>query len=193
MRLLLEGKGAHKEIPRAQRWAHRPGLKSLFSGRVRQDKPARDAPSVPLHYGSGGARSGHTPFDDEQGHQAGKMNTVMSRSDSFSLRGVAALACACGGELRRHNRPFASQDSNRAARLSCLCRGFSRRPPVYLFDPTGRLPAVGAGERATPCTQRQKGALARPRICRRIEAAATTTLPACASRQSPRWPGARQA
>jgi putative transposase len=43
MRPLLEGKGELKEIPRAQRWAHRPGLKSLFSARVRQDKPARDA------------------------------------------------------------------------------------------------------------------------------------------------------
>src|SRR5450759_2845860 len=40
---LLEGKGERKEIPRAQRWAHRPGLKSLFSARVQQDKPARDA------------------------------------------------------------------------------------------------------------------------------------------------------
>lgn len=43
MRFLLEGKGELKEIPRAQRWAHRPGSKSLFSARVRQDKPARDA------------------------------------------------------------------------------------------------------------------------------------------------------
>ncbi len=43
MRPLLEGKGAHKEILRAQRRAHRPGLKSLFSARVRQDKPVRDA------------------------------------------------------------------------------------------------------------------------------------------------------
>jgi len=39
----LEAKGALKEIPRAQRWAHRLGLKSLFTARVRQDKPARDA------------------------------------------------------------------------------------------------------------------------------------------------------
>jgi hypothetical protein len=43
MRPLLEGNGALKEIPHAQRWAHRPGLKILFSARVRQDKPARDA------------------------------------------------------------------------------------------------------------------------------------------------------
>jgi putative transposase len=43
MRLLLEGKGELTEIPRAQRWAHRPRLKSLFSARVRQDKPQRDA------------------------------------------------------------------------------------------------------------------------------------------------------
>ena len=43
MRPLLEGKGEIKEISRAQRWTHRPGLKSLFSARVRQDKPARDA------------------------------------------------------------------------------------------------------------------------------------------------------
>lgn len=43
MRPLLEGKAELKEIPRAQRWAHRPGLKSLFSACVRQDKPARDA------------------------------------------------------------------------------------------------------------------------------------------------------
>ena len=43
MRPLLEGKRELKEIPRAQRWAHRPGLKSLFPARVRQDKPARDA------------------------------------------------------------------------------------------------------------------------------------------------------
>src|ERR1035437_657553 len=43
MRPLLEDKGALKEIPRAQRWAHRPGLKSLFSARVRQNKPAREA------------------------------------------------------------------------------------------------------------------------------------------------------
>jgi len=43
MRPRLAGKVELKEIPRAQRWAHRPGLKSLFSARVRQDKPARDA------------------------------------------------------------------------------------------------------------------------------------------------------
>jgi putative transposase len=43
MRPLLEGKAALKEIPHAQRRAHRPGLKSLFSARVRQDKPQRDA------------------------------------------------------------------------------------------------------------------------------------------------------
>ena len=43
MRPLLEGKAAFKEISRAQHWAHRPGSKSLFSARVRQDKPARDA------------------------------------------------------------------------------------------------------------------------------------------------------
>ena len=43
LRPLLEGKGALTEIPRAQRWAHRPGLKITFSARVRQDKPARDA------------------------------------------------------------------------------------------------------------------------------------------------------
>jgi putative transposase len=43
MRPLLEGKGALTEIPRAQRWAHRPGLKITFSARVRQDKPVRDA------------------------------------------------------------------------------------------------------------------------------------------------------
>src|SRR5450756_1183558 len=43
MRPLLEDKGALKNIPHAQRWAHRPGLKSLFSARVRQDKPQRDA------------------------------------------------------------------------------------------------------------------------------------------------------
>lgn len=43
MQPLLEGKAELKEIPRAQRWAHRPGLKSLFSARVRQDKAARDA------------------------------------------------------------------------------------------------------------------------------------------------------
>ena len=43
MRPLLEDKGALKKIPRARRWAHRPGLKSLFSARVRQDKPQRDA------------------------------------------------------------------------------------------------------------------------------------------------------
>ncbi|MDP2169619.1 MAG: hypothetical protein Q8J96_04270 [Rhodocyclaceae bacterium] len=43
MRPLLEGKAELKEIPRAQRWAHRPGLQSLFSARVRQDKAARDA------------------------------------------------------------------------------------------------------------------------------------------------------
>ena len=42
MRPLLEGKGELKEIPHAQRWAHRPGLKNLFSARVRQDKAARD-------------------------------------------------------------------------------------------------------------------------------------------------------
>jgi REP element-mobilizing transposase RayT len=43
MRPLLEDMGELTEIPRAQRWAHRPGLKSLFSARVRQDKPAHDA------------------------------------------------------------------------------------------------------------------------------------------------------
>ena len=41
MRPLLEGKGKLKEILRAR--AGRIGLKSLFSARVRQDKPARDA------------------------------------------------------------------------------------------------------------------------------------------------------
>jgi putative transposase len=39
----VEGNGELKEIPRAQRWAHRPGLKILFSDRVRQDKLQRDA------------------------------------------------------------------------------------------------------------------------------------------------------
>jgi putative transposase len=43
MRPRLEGKAALKEIPRTQRLAHRPGLKSLFATRVRQDKSARDA------------------------------------------------------------------------------------------------------------------------------------------------------
>jgi len=33
MRPLPEGKGELKEIPRAQRWVHRPGLKSLFPER----------------------------------------------------------------------------------------------------------------------------------------------------------------
>ena len=43
LRPQLAGKAEFTEIPRAQRWAHRPGLKSLISPRVRQDKPARDA------------------------------------------------------------------------------------------------------------------------------------------------------
>ena len=43
LRPQLEGKAELKEIPRVQRWAHRPGLKSLFSARLQQDKPARDA------------------------------------------------------------------------------------------------------------------------------------------------------
>jgi putative transposase len=43
MQPLLEGKGALTEIPRVQRWAHRAGLKSLFSARVRRDKCSRDA------------------------------------------------------------------------------------------------------------------------------------------------------
>jgi hypothetical protein len=53
MRPLLEGKGALTKISRAQRLAHQPGLKSLLSARVRQDKPARDAAMrwVCLKYG----------------------------------------------------------------------------------------------------------------------------------------------
>ena len=43
MRPLLEDKRAVKEIPRARHQAHRPGLKSLFSARMRQDKVARNA------------------------------------------------------------------------------------------------------------------------------------------------------
>jgi putative transposase len=43
MRPLLECEGEFKKIPRSQRWAHGPGSKSLFSERVRQDKPAREA------------------------------------------------------------------------------------------------------------------------------------------------------
>jgi REP-associated tyrosine transposase len=43
MRPLLEDKGALKRIPLARRQARPPGLKSLFSARVRQDKPQRDA------------------------------------------------------------------------------------------------------------------------------------------------------
>lgn len=43
MTALLEGKGELREIPRSQRMAHRPSLKSLFPKAVRNDKPARDA------------------------------------------------------------------------------------------------------------------------------------------------------
>lgn len=43
MRPRLEAKREFKEIPRAQRWAHRPGLRRLFPARVRQENPARDA------------------------------------------------------------------------------------------------------------------------------------------------------
>ena len=43
MRPRLAGKAELKEIPRAQRWAHRPELKSLFSARVRQNKTSRRA------------------------------------------------------------------------------------------------------------------------------------------------------
>lgn len=43
MRPALAGKRNLKEIPRAQRLAHRPGLKQLFPACVRQDKRARDA------------------------------------------------------------------------------------------------------------------------------------------------------
>jgi REP-associated tyrosine transposase len=42
MRPILEGKGELKEIPRAQRLAHRPALKELFPARVRGDKRMRD-------------------------------------------------------------------------------------------------------------------------------------------------------
>jgi hypothetical protein len=43
MRPLLSGKEQLKEIPRAQRLAHRPGLKQLFAASVCRDKRARDA------------------------------------------------------------------------------------------------------------------------------------------------------
>ena len=43
MRPLLEDKGAFKKTHRARHRAHRPGLKSLLSARVRQNKPQRDA------------------------------------------------------------------------------------------------------------------------------------------------------
>lgn len=42
---LPEGKGALKEISRAQRWTHRSGMVSLSSARVRQDKPVRNEAS----------------------------------------------------------------------------------------------------------------------------------------------------
>lgn len=42
MRPRLAGKAELKEILRAQRWVHRPGLERLFSARVRQDKAVRD-------------------------------------------------------------------------------------------------------------------------------------------------------
>ncbi len=42
-RPLLEEKAALKEIPRAQRLAHRPALKTLFTAKVCADKRARDA------------------------------------------------------------------------------------------------------------------------------------------------------
>jgi putative transposase len=42
MQPLLEGKSDLKEIPRAQRLAHRPSLKALFPARVREDKQTRD-------------------------------------------------------------------------------------------------------------------------------------------------------
>lgn len=42
MRLLLDGKDALKEIPRAQRLLHRPRLKALFPASVRGEKMLRD-------------------------------------------------------------------------------------------------------------------------------------------------------
>jgi hypothetical protein len=56
MRPLLKDKGALKEIPRARRWAHRPGLKSLFSARVRQDIASTPAGRLPPKSGVRPAR-----------------------------------------------------------------------------------------------------------------------------------------
>jgi len=42
MRPILEGKAEFKDIPRAQRLAHRPDLKRLFPARVQADKRRRD-------------------------------------------------------------------------------------------------------------------------------------------------------
>ena len=88
MRPRLAGKAEFKEIPRAQRWAHRPGLKSLFSARVRQDKRSRDAAMrrACLEYGytmAAVARGGCTLLDGKQGHQEGKMNAVMPKPGHF--------------------------------------------------------------------------------------------------------------
>jgi hypothetical protein len=65
-------------------------LKSLFSARAPGQllMRCRHAPGVPgirLHYGSRRAGSGHTLFDGEQGHQGGKMKTLLSILDPFSL------------------------------------------------------------------------------------------------------------
>jgi hypothetical protein len=61
-------------------------LKSLFSARMRQDKPARDAAirRACLEYDytmAAVARDAgiHPLFDGEQGHKGGEMKTVMSR------------------------------------------------------------------------------------------------------------------
>jgi putative transposase len=88
----VEGKGKIKEIPRAQRWAHRPGLKSLFSDRVRQDKPARDAAidraCMEYRYTMAAvAREAgiHCYSTVSKIIKGGKMKTAMSRHDPFSL------------------------------------------------------------------------------------------------------------
>jgi DNA invertase Pin-like site-specific DNA recombinase len=39
---LLEGAAGSKEVPRTQRWAHRPTLRSMFIKSVRADKLKRD-------------------------------------------------------------------------------------------------------------------------------------------------------
>lgn len=74
---LIEKKGAHKEVPTAQRLAHQPAITILFPTPLRADKGMRDAgdmqgvPCLRLFHSRHCQTGAGALFNGAQGHQGG--------------------------------------------------------------------------------------------------------------------------